>query len=474
MSAAEIGRRGPAVRTIGRAAALARPMALLITLAACAGPGPEMPGRRPPALADLPPMKTFVTHRVTPPQRSNAAIAQDFLDLAFQMESGRSLPYMTRFEGPITVRVTGPAPASLEPDLAALLARLRREAGIGIHRVAADAPASVTIEFLPRSQLQRLVPQAACFVAPRVSSWEDFRQSRRSGEVDWTTLPVRQWVAIFIPGDVSPQEVRDCLHEELAQAIGPLNDLYRLPDSVFNDDNFHTVLTGFDMLILRAYYAPELHNGTTRDEAARVLPQLLARLNPRGERIGGSDLMSPTPRAWIDAIEAALGPGTAPSQRVAAARSAVEIARTQGWRDTRLAFSLFAFGRLALGQNNGETSLAAFLEAGQIYAAHPVTRVQSAHVAMHIAAFALSAGQPDTAVLIIDDHLDDVQNGENAALLASMLLMKAEALDMLGWTKEAAAIRRDALGWARYGFGSENEVRERMAEIAWLNPARTD
>jgi len=34
----------------------------------------------------------------------------------------------------------------------------------------------------------------------------------------------------------SPQEVRDCLHEELAQALGPLNDLYRLPDSVFNDD----------------------------------------------------------------------------------------------------------------------------------------------------------------------------------------------------------------------------------------------
>jgi hypothetical protein len=65
-------------------------------------------------------------------------------------------------------------------------------------------------------------------------------------------------VAVFIPSDVSPQEVRDCLHEEVAQALGPLNDLYRLPDSVFNDDNFHAVLTGFDMLILRTYYDAEL------------------------------------------------------------------------------------------------------------------------------------------------------------------------------------------------------------------------
>jgi hypothetical protein len=83
-------------------------------------------------------------------------------------------------------------------------------------------------------------------------------------------------MAVFMPADVAPQEVRDCLHEEVAQAIGPLNDLYRLPDSVFNDDNFHTVLTGFDMLILRATYAPELRSGMTRAEVAAALPGILA------------------------------------------------------------------------------------------------------------------------------------------------------------------------------------------------------
>ena len=35
--------------------------------------------------------------------RSNAEIAQDFIDLEFRMESGRPLPVFTRFGGPVTV-----------------------------------------------------------------------------------------------------------------------------------------------------------------------------------------------------------------------------------------------------------------------------------------------------------------------------------------------------------------------------------
>jgi hypothetical protein len=132
--------------------------------------------------------------------------------------------------------------------------------------------------------MQRVVPQAACFVVPRVSSWAEFRRARGSRDLDWTTLTGRDRVAVFIPSDVSPQEVRDCLHEEVAQALGPLNDLYRLPDSVFNDDNFHAVLTGFDMLILRTYYDAELANGMTRAEVSARLPGILARLNPGGAR----------------------------------------------------------------------------------------------------------------------------------------------------------------------------------------------
>jgi len=147
-----------------------------------------------------------------------------------------------------------------------------------------------------RAQIRRHVPTAACFVVPNISRLSDYRQARRLSRTDWTQIRTRERIAIFVPGDSSPQEARDCLHEELAQALGPLNDLYRIADSVFNDDNIHAVLTGFDMLILRAYYAPELSSGMTRADVAARLPAILGRLNPQGDRIASRDQDTHTTR----------------------------------------------------------------------------------------------------------------------------------------------------------------------------------
>ncbi|MBT8423755.1 MAG: DUF2927 domain-containing protein, partial [Silicimonas sp.] len=98
----------------------------VLTLVACLAIGActtsETSRRAGPDIA-LPPMKTFSSVAVRAPAKSNARIARDFLDLAFTLENGAKMPRFTRFEGPITVRVTGPAPASLSPDLDRLLAR---------------------------------------------------------------------------------------------------------------------------------------------------------------------------------------------------------------------------------------------------------------------------------------------------------------------------------------------------------------
>ncbi len=413
-------------------------------------------------------MRTFTTHRATPPARSNAEMAQDFLDLAFRLESGRDLPVLTRYEGPVRVRMAGPVPPSASGDLDRLLARLRNETGLPIRRTT-GAEAEVTIEFLPRRTMQRLVPRAACFVAPRVSSWEDYRRAGRD-RLDWTTLTVRTRSAVFIPNDTAPQEIRDCLHEELAQALGPLNDLYRLPDSVFNDDNIHTVLTGFDMLMLKVYYAPDLANGMRRAEVAARLPDLLARLNPAGERhsAGPAD---PTPPAFGDAIETALGPGTFPARRRAAARDALEIALSRSWRDARAGFAWLALGRLTLGHDAAAARLA-FAQASAIYHSQPGLALQAAHADMQLAVFALANGAPEQAVRLVDQSTGVVAQAENAALLANLLMVKAEALDLMGRTGEAQAARLDSLGWARYGFASDAEVEERLFNVAALSPAQ--
>ncbi|MEM9576738.1 MAG: DUF2927 domain-containing protein [Pseudomonadota bacterium] len=414
----------------------------------------------------LPPMKTFAARVPAAPPVSNRALVRDFLDLSFQLESGRPLPVMTRFEEPISLRVTGVAPATLMPDLRALLGRLQKEAGISI-ALTDQSSANITIEMVSLDEIHRVLPQAICFVAPNVSSLREFKQARRSPRTDWATLTTREQLAIVIPRDVSPQEIRDCLHEELAQALGPLNDLYKLPNSVFNDDNVHTVLTRFDMLVLRATYAPELRSGMRRDEVSEVLPSILRRLNPGGE-FGAAPPPSPTPQAYIEAIQEALGPGASAAARRAAAKDALTIARTENWQDSRLGFAHYALGR-ALQATDARAAHQQFQQADAVYGRSRATRLHRAFVATQLAAYALTAGDPARARAIVAPQIPHAREAQNAALLATLQLLNAQALETEGKITKANAERLDSLGWARYGFGADWAVESKLREISALN-----
>lgn len=413
----------------------------------------------------LPAMQAFAPMPGQPVSRANTEIMADFLDLEFRMESGRALPVLTRFEGPITVRLTGDVPNTAASDLARVIGRFRSEAGIDVSAVA-SGDASVTIEFVPRATLRRVVPSATCFVVPNVSSLQQYLALRGTPAVDWANLTTRNRAAIFAPADTSPQEVRDCLHEELAQAMGPLNDLFRLQDSVFNDDNFNTVLTGFDMLILRAHYSPELKSGMNEAEVAARLPALLARLNPQGEGIAGNP-KSLSPRSWIDAVHAALGSAGTEDQRRAAAERMLSIARAQGWTDNRLGFSHFAVARNTV-TSNLPYAIEHFSEAGRIFRSLPGGQMHAAHVDMQLGALSLAAGEYGKAIAFADRAMPVVQQGQNAALLATLLMIRSEALSAAGRPTEARQARLDSLGWARYGFGSDAQIRAHMSEIAAL------
>ncbi len=423
----------------------------------------EQPTREAVIEAALPPARSFSTTRPVPPVRSNANIAADFLDLHFMLESGAELPVFTRFEQPITVRLTGTPPATMQADLTRLLSRIRRETGIDIQQVP-DGQANITIEAVSQKQIRRILPQAACFVVPNSSSLEEYRQDRRKRKSNWTELRSRERLGIFIPYDSSPQEIRDCLHEELAQALGPLNDIYHLPDSVFNDDNFHTILTGFDMLILQATYAPELQNGMTREQVAAALPRVLSRLNPRGDSVPVQQV-SKTPRAWINAVQRALGPGAPSPKRARAAQEAARIGQAQGWTDQRRAYPHYLLGRM--GQF--EDPVAAqqqYRIAMQFLNATPGTEVHRAHITAQTASFALAQGRGPAMLPDLDQAITVMKRAENAALLATLLLLKSEALRQAGKPDQARSVRLDSIGWARYGFGSDVVVRSVSQEVA--------
>ena len=442
------------------------PFVLLLT--GCAPVAPDDNPTR--ALSDISGMKTFGAPNPEKPHKSNNDLALDFIELSFYLESGRELPVLTRFEGPILVRVTGKPPPSLGSDLRRLMHRLRTEAGIDIQEAAPGAPANITIEATSRASIRRALPQAACFVVPNITTISQYKPNRRSARTNWTALRNRKSLAIFLPNDSSPQEVRDCLHEELAQAIGPLNDLYRLPDSVFNDDNVHTVLTGYDMMMLRAYYATELRSGMTRGQVSARLPAIFARINPQGEALP-AQYASRTPRAWSQAVQTALGPGASQGERRIAAKRALQIAETMGWQDHRRAFAHYANGRLLMS-TNPRAAQNHYHAADQYYAATPGADLHRAYVATQLAAYAITRGDGNSALVILAPYIDQAAKNENAALLTTLLLLRAEALDLEGRSAEARTVRLDSIGWARYGFGSDWAVQAKLREISALNPLK--
>lgn len=446
------------------------PLLSFFLLMSCAGASPDQVTKNysetNPVGLSLPPLQGFELQASSGIGRPNNELAANFLTLEFRLESGRELNRLTRFEGPITVALTGNVPNTASAELDRLIARFRAEAGLNVSTTAQADAASITVNFVPGAQMKRLVPSAACFVVPNVSSLAEYSDARGTAAVDWAHVVQRSRVAVFVPEDSSPQEVRDCLHEELAQAMGPLNDLYELSDSVFNDDNFNAVLTDFDMLMLRLHYAPDLQSGMNQAQVAAVLPNLLARYNPAGQYSIGRAVPSATPNTWLALVSRAMGTSGAGSRK-AAAEQMLRMAMAQGWQDNRLGLSYFLLGRLT-APTNPAMAVTYFSAASDIYRTMPDGGIHAAHVDLQLAAIALSAGQNEQAAAFADRAIPAVRGGQNASMLSTLMLIKAKALEEMGQIEAARAIRLDSLGWARYGFGSELAMRAKSAEVAAL------
>lgn len=387
--------------------------------------------------------------------RSNTVLAADFLDLVFELESGQPIPQLLRREAPVRVLLRSPALRNSAPDLEALLARLRSEAGIDIASTNDEAEANLFVEAVPASGLQSAVPGAACFLAPGVRDWAEYTSLGRANRPRWSQQSALYLSAVFIPAGIAPQEIRDCLHEEIAQSLGPVNDLYRLPDSVFNDDNLHSVLTAFDMVILRALYSPALQTGMRRPQVASLIPGILAQVNPAGSGIAPL-LRGATPDSWKASIEATLSRDKSRRSRIAAGTRAVDIARNIFPADHRLALSDLALGRLIL-QDDPANAATLFINAYDISLATG-DPVRAAHAGLHVAVVALSTGRFDSALTIADRHLPDARRAENATLVSGFQAIRAEALQRLGRAAEAETARQHSLRWAGYAFGASPQA----------------
>jgi len=347
-------------------------------------------------------------------------------------------------------------------DLQAVLAGMRQQSGIDI--AMADGAANIRILHVPAAPLKQIYPTAACVVVPGVSS---FAEVQRRQFPRWSRQTALNRAVVLIPDSAPPYIVRACLNEEIAQALGPVNDLYQVSDTVFNDDNVFNSLTTYDHLILRLLYSRELQSGMSQAAVRARLPALLARENPTGNR-GGS--ASKSDARWKTLIETAMNGANPRPARLSAAEKAVARARRLGGH--RLAHSLIIYGRLTLG-NQPALAAAAFEEAYQLNLSQlGPNNLRTALAAMHVAAVAVKAGEFAAVITLTTPALATAKRFNDPVLQAGIQGLRALAFARLGQKRAAQAARVDSLAQARYAFGSNAaHIAAAQAQIEGLLPA---
>ncbi len=393
--------------------------------------------------------------------RANTAIAEEFLAYMFETEGGVRIPRLLKYEGPVRVALDG-ALGGYRGDLAKVLAGMRAQSGIDI--ALTDGAAQIRVLRVPAAALKQLYPTAACAVVPGVAS---FAEVQRGGFPRWSQQTALTRAVVLIPDSAPPYIIRACFNEEIAQALGPVNDQYRVSDTVFNDDNVFNTLTDYDHLILRLLYSPELHSGMGRAAVRARLPALLARENPAGTGRAGQ-----APRSdarWKALILTAMNADTPRGERLRAAEQAVARGRRLGGH--RLAHALLIYGRLTL-RDQPALAAPAFEEAYRInLETLGQGNLRTALAAMHVAAVALKAGEYDAVITLTTPALATARRFEDPVLQAGIQGLRALAFARLGQNGAAQAARLDSLAQARYAFGDNAvQIATAQASIEGLLP----
>jgi hypothetical protein len=414
------------------------------------------------------PMRLFSQkYAVQSVARSNQDIAQEFMELSFELERGTKIERFTRFKGPIVAAFIQTPSVSASHDLDQLIARLRREALIDIRRGPDQTHANINIEFVPQEAMNERAPTAACFVEPNAKTWQNYMNTKYAANHRWTQLTVRTQATVFIPMGSPPQEIRDCLHEEILQALGPLNDLYRVSETIFNDDNFQVIATPYDMLILRAYYSDQLRNGMSKAAVGARILGILNAQNPAGIGILPR-AMPKTDVMWKRAVVSALGVGSSSSERLRGSKQMVNLALTQGYNDVRLGFSYYGRARV-LERIKPKQSKQNFIRAYNTFNKTLTdSTIHRANVAMKLARMSISENDPQKALEWIESALPAARNTQNAIMLFTLLALKAEAYRLTGQENEARTLQNEARGWGNYAYATPQSVQARLTRIARL------
>lgn len=226
---------------------------LLIFVAACQTTGPTAVGHRGP-----PPMDGF--------EDPNQEFLRFFYLVQFHVEDKGRIDYLKRNDFPLRVKIYGGDDADIRDRVEKALAEIQQITGIDYRFVGLyEKPRNgiMEIRYGPRDENSRDAGfDANCHgqIHHAVSS--------NPGLITGTR--------IWLPSDM-PWKIDRCIQEEIAQALGPPNDVSDFGErTLFNDLNTRSQkLTPWDRLALWILYDPRLKPGMHREDVMPIVEQIL-------------------------------------------------------------------------------------------------------------------------------------------------------------------------------------------------------
>lgn len=220
-------------------------------------------------------------------------LVDDFITIALgrefpdeQTNAGR----LVRWTRPIRVSATGARPEEWADAFAAHVRRLSRITGHPIE-LRRGGEVDVLAVFVPTLTAAAIAPYAATYRRlfsdeARFRTHMDRIESGALNAICLANMRVTREFAVvaavaFIPLDQGPRVVRQCIVEELSQALGLPNDDDAVAPSIFNDRSRYVELTAKDILMLRLLYHPALRPGMNAAEVRAAAPRALADLRRR-------------------------------------------------------------------------------------------------------------------------------------------------------------------------------------------------
>ena len=437
---------------------------LLVALGACApAVEPPPPAGRPAAAEPLPTRPDFPRLGTAVPAGhtayANASLARLFAVLSHEMEWGAARPHLVRYEGPVRVALEGAGAGRYGPFLEAVLAGLRDEAGVpiaGARAGGSGADANLHVRFVEDGRFESALRTAACVTAYGDTGWDAFAADP-TGRGAQALAGARRVEAmtVFIPRSAPPYLVRNCLLEEIPQALGLANDLYGLGSSSFNDDGAHLWPTKLDNLMLRVLYAPEMATGLARRATEERAKAVLDRVNPAGRTA------PPLPRLrrralgkWPELMAAVFARGMSARETRRLAEQALVVIESLAPGSAQHCHTLVTAGRV-FSRDEPAESLALLDEAGGVCeAAHGRSDIRQARIRLERACALSRLGRAEEAVALAEAVWPVLAAHGQDERLAALYTVEADALAAIApGSARAEGVAELAVEWSAYAMG---------------------